>query len=361
MIPKTTIFDYYNRPITHLTQWDTNVVLYINDWKYDVAPYINFMNRQETQTYTVATKLEEINGNKRVVLCVPNILLQKYQTIFLYITLPRSLPQSSNEENLEPDHSTEFKVLYKETIEIDRRKQPDDYIYEDNVEFVQVEVLLEQLQAAIDEYNREKEALTEYLTDFTEKVERGDFDGEDGRGITSTSVDDSGDLIIDYSDSTSENAGRVKGADGRDGTDGQDGANGFSPIITTSQDGNSLIITIVDAEGTKVSTLSVPVYTAGVGISIVNGVISNTAQFSISIVDELPLIGDSKVIYFVPKQDAEQNDVFDEYMWINSDWEFIGTTQIDLSNYQRKLNAGQNIVINQNTNEIKAGMEVTVV
>lgn len=56
----------------------------------------------------------------------------------------------------------------------------------------------------------------------------------------------------------------------------------------------------------------------------------------IEVVTELPEIGEANVIYLVPKQDEDENNVFDEYIWINDDWELIGTTDIDLSNYYTK-------------------------
>ena len=59
---------------------------------------------------------------------------------------------------------------------------------------------------------------------------------------------------------------------------------------------------------------------------------------TIEVVTELPETGESNIIYLVPKQDTGDNDVFDEYIWINDDWELIGTTDIDLSNYLAKDN-----------------------
>lgn len=55
---------------------------------------------------------------------------------------------------------------------------------------------------------------------------------EEARGIKSVTVDDNGHLIITYTDGTTEDAGKVVGADGKpgkdgaDGVDGQDGTNG---------------------------------------------------------------------------------------------------------------------------------------
>ena len=54
----------------------------------------------------------------------------------------------------------------------------------------------------------------------------------------------------------------------------------------------------------------------------------------IEVVTELPETGEANVIYLVPKQDTSDNDVFDEYIWINDDWELIGSTDIDISGKQ---------------------------
>lgn len=59
---------------------------------------------------------------------------------------------------------------------------------------------------------------------------------------------------------------------------------------------------------------------------------------TIEVVTELPETGEANVIYLVPKQDEDENNVFDEYIWINDDWELIGTTDVDLSNYLAKDN-----------------------
>lgn len=54
---------------------------------------------------------------------------------------------------------------------------------------------------------------------------------------------------------------------------------------------------------------------------------------SIQIVEELPEVGDPTVLYLLAKEDPEEGDYYDEYLWIDEAWELIGTTQIDLSDY----------------------------
>lgn len=54
---------------------------------------------------------------------------------------------------------------------------------------------------------------------------------------------------------------------------------------------------------------------------------------SIQIVEELPEVGDPTVLYLLAKEDSNEGDYYDEYLWIDDAWELIGTTQIDLSDY----------------------------
>lgn len=57
----------------------------------------------------------------------------------------------------------------------------------------------------------------------------------------------------------------------------------------------------------------------------------------IEIVEELPLEDiDEHTIYLLPKEDETENDIYDEYMYVQGAWERIGSTRIDLSNYYTK-------------------------
>ena len=65
--------------------------------------------------------------------------------------------------------------------------------------------------------------------------------------------------------------------------------------------------------------------------------IAGVAQFSLLPVDVLPTEDiQTNVIYAVPSDDPKEKDVRIEYVYINDDWEAIGTTKIDLSNYYTK-------------------------
>lgn len=64
----------------------------------------------------------------------------------------------------------------------------------------------------------------------------------------------------------------------------------------------------------------------------VNALIGALDKISKRKVLELPVTGEDNVIYLVPKT-GEQDDVYDEWMWIDNQWEHFGNTQIDLSGY----------------------------
>ena len=55
-------------------------------------------------------------------------------------------------------------------------------------------------------------------------------------------------------------------------------------------------------------------------------------------VDALPLKGKENIIYLVPKT-GKNGDVYEEYIWVDGDYEFIGTTSPDLSIFYTKEEA----------------------
>jgi hypothetical protein len=58
---------------------------------------------------------------------------------------------------------------------------------------------------------------------------------------------------------------------------------------------------------------------------------------NVAVVTTLPTSGISTTtIYLVPKTTSQTNNAYDEYLYVNSKWEKIGDTTIDLSNYVKK-------------------------
>ena len=70
---------------------------------------------------------------------------------------------------------------------------------------------------------------------------------------------------------------------------------------------------------------------------IKSNILDQVNQFSVLVVKELPTDNiDDHTIYFIPKAKTEQNDIYDEFIYINNGWEHIGTTEVDLSSYYKK-------------------------
>lgn len=51
------------------------------------------------------------------------------------------------------------------------------------------------------------------------------------------------------------------------------------------------------------------------------------------IVNELPETGEENTLYLVPQQEPGEDPWYKEYMWLDNQWELIGTTSVDFSDY----------------------------
>lgn len=68
----------------------------------------------------------------------------------------------------------------------------------------------------------------------------------------------------------------------------------------------------------------------------VQDLLSTLRSATFQVVDALPQTGEPGIIYLVPKDPSQTSNVKDEYIWVNSAWEKIGDTEIDLSGYLLK-------------------------
>lgn len=70
--------------------------------------------------------------------------------------------------------------------------------------------------------------------------------------------------------------------------------------------------------------------------SIISHLEQKIQQISIAtVVSTLPDVGTANQLYLIPRTSAEDKNVFDEFLWINDAWEYIGTMNatVDLSKY----------------------------
>lgn len=66
----------------------------------------------------------------------------------------------------------------------------------------------------------------------------------------------------------------------------------------------------------------------------VNDLINAITTMDLRIVESLPVEDISTTtIYLVPKSEAETNNAYDEYIYVSNSWEFIGSTEVDLTDY----------------------------
>ena len=68
---------------------------------------------------------------------------------------------------------------------------------------------------------------------------------------------------------------------------------------------------------------------------VLKELIDNLANLQITVVDTLPTTGESNIIYLVKKA-GTGTDIHDEYVYVKGNWEKIGTTDVDLTNYYTK-------------------------
>lgn len=117
---------------------------------------------------------------------------------------------------------------------------------------------------------------------------------------------------------------------------------GFSPIATVEKTGHTATITITDVNGTTTAEVKdgseeLIDDNAGAGVrdktwsaDKIATAIGDINSFDIVIVQSLPAVGKEHTIYFVPKT-GSQGDSYDEYLYLDSHWEMIGTTDVDVS------------------------------
>ena len=66
--------------------------------------------------------------------------------------------------------------------------------------------------------------------------------------------------------------------------------------------------------------------------SAIASAVGDITGFEYQVVEELPPTGEKGIIYLVSNTHGEQ-DIYDEYIWVNNAFEKIGTTELDLSSY----------------------------
>lgn len=85
--------------------------------------------------------------------------------------------------------------------------------------------------------------------------------------------------------------------------------------------------------------------------------INNSSKLKKEVVTSLPSTGKDDVIYLL-KNKSDENNVYTEYLWIDSKWEIIGDTKIDLSGYAKKSEIPTKVSQLENDKKFKTEEEV---
>ena len=130
------------------------------------------------------------------------------------------------------------------------------------------------------------------------------------------------------------------------------GASGYTDIKSNASGTTERTIALPDASGTMALTSDIPnvpswamasskpTYTASeVGATtsqevsdMITQAVSVAGGFSLQVVQSLPTTGTVGTFYFVPNSGNGDN-IYDEYLYVNNNWEKIGTNGIDLTGY----------------------------
>lgn len=100
--------------------------------------------------------------------------------------------------------------------------------------------------------------------------------------------------------------------------------------------------------------------------SEVDGLISAISTMDLQVVQELPTEDISTTtIYLVPTASAQTNNAYDEYIYVSNNWEFIGTTQADLTGYVKNTDyatssTGGVVKIDSQRTGIRIGADGTI-
>lgn len=155
-------------------------------------------------------------------------------------------------------------------------------------------------------------------------------DGTDGRGIKTITLVDTKDKTktyrIEYTDGTSFDFQVKDGEDGKDGKDGKEGMSGGA--VLRGAEKTSRKTDKYDTQSKETYPSSKALYDA----------IHSIKTIKFVIVDELPDVGQSNIVYLIPSTEEETGDKYEEWVYVYDEtqeqyvWEKFGT-DVDLSDY----------------------------
>ena len=236
--------------LTHLTQWDTNRKIVIQGLEISEAPAFQFYNAHSKKAIVVASELSGSN----IVVPIPNLILQEGLSLIVDVymeTSPNGTPVSETS-------TTEGRVIYTFRIPVNPKPKPEDYEYEENIEYVswaEMSRRAEELLAKLEQTDFRRNTETMYV-EFTVDGENwsqlfslDEIKGDTGEihNVTASVDDQFGDPYVDVTmgGTTIDRSFDLAFHNLR----------GFSPTAVVTADENSITITMEDINGVTSQSL----------------------------------------------------------------------------------------------------------
>ena len=209
-----TCFDEFGNVLYSFTQWDLNQKIYIEDLDFASIPSFHFQNKNTIRALVVTGQRE---SNGMISFLVPNhLLIQPYPvSIYIYVS-----------------EGASSKVVDSIQIPVRERQQPNDFIFQDNMEFI-----------ALEEVRRKLAALKADLEQLSLHASNIPYDNTES-GLEEDTVQEAIDEIangrIYIDDEEDDGFGDDSGNTGGDsGDDNDDGDNGEDDGDDTNGSGDS--------------------------------------------------------------------------------------------------------------------------
>ena len=161
-----------------------------------------------------------------------------------------------------------------------------------------------------------------------------------------------------------------QGVQGEQGATGPQGPMGYSTYyvgqnLSTTLDDYTLVNKTADLLSIKVNDLVIGLN--GILAKVISVLTANfTVQtlgslkgakgdpgdnlITVQVVENLPASGTPGILYFVANSSGQSQNAYDEYIYVNGQWEKLGQAQLDLSNYATKTYVDNAIVASINAN-----------
>lgn len=125
-------YDEFGNLINELTQWDSNRSIVLKDYEYNVAPIFHFSNPNDSESLVVESNIT--NGD--VIVQIPNSLLRKDKPIIVNVFHYNASTDSGRN-------------IYTIILPVRPKAKPNDYVYVDDTDIIELSTLKQQLQTLI--------------------------------------------------------------------------------------------------------------------------------------------------------------------------------------------------------------------